>query len=240
MWKQLTIVIVVILVVAFGIGAFIEVEGVTENGTQAEITLVFRNTDTGEAEELSMALPKSISLADTLMNGANIGSFGTFSTSTDDTTFYASEEIEVIAVADIWWSTSDIEEMNYVQFVQSGTTSDGDLLYLDSDLEYDSYKVKDATVSSTERSESNPLTVPDTDLSDKFFSYDGNGDKLTAGALDGGTISGEVKAEGTEIETGDTVTATTSVSLNISLDVDEADGTMTISAEISDLQYREQ
>lgn len=244
MWKQLTIGVVVILVVGLIAGAFVKAEEIGDNNAEVELTIHLENAETGETHSLSIMVPTTISVTQEFLAKRDISSLGTFST-TDSTDLYPSDEIRLWASASCWWTTDDIDTMTSIRFTQSGETKDsGDIMFYDEDHRIEEIDWAERNPP-TQVSESDPYIIPGSDHEDLYFDRWGTEtstytDPLTAEKADGGSISGTVELKGTEVGTGDTITATTSVSAIISLDITEPDGTISLSAEISSVNYEEQ
>ncbi|MFW5904227.1 MAG: hypothetical protein ACOC53_08365 [Candidatus Saliniplasma sp.] len=240
-WDKILAGFVVILIIALAVGSAIP----SGSGGEAnfsgvtELTLVVENSEKDTSESLTLEIPGTIGLTREFFQEAGIlDNPSAFTTITDpDKTWGDGDTIKMHAVADIWWSSENMDSVDAVGTVQTGTLG-GDDLYYESGGSKHTEIAGSEDVSQLERSEDDPVSVHP----NGYFDSWGTDIERTLEAQHVNEVETIIdltaKVEGTDLN-GNTVQDTIDVEATVELDVQE-DGSLSIGAELKEAETTSQ
>lgn len=242
--------IAILLIAALVIGAFIVPDDPEPDAGVSEFKIEIKPLDgDAEASTLTMDVPERISLTQQILSDLGIVPLSSTSETLmlpsggtgDDTTetdYLADTELQLRGSVNVWWSGENLQSVDKVNVKEYGSTGQGLTLW---NYEQTS-KYLERTVTGdleTTLTESTARTYTPANYFTRTRSIDYSGatdtiDTIIAEELDDGTLKAEVTVTATD-EAGETLTETTTVESSINVDYDAAAGTLTLNAELTNV-----
>jgi len=234
MWDKIVAGIVAILLIGLAVGALVPSAegGEGEHGGVTSLTLVVENADKDTSETVTLEIPGTVSVTSDLLRSAGItDNPSAFTTISDpDKTWGEDDLIKVHAIADVWWSSDKIDSIDRISYTQQAYGEDGEDYPWVSNNGNEVIETEVTSDIALERSETDPRSISPS--SEYFVEWDYGG--LSATKVDGGSIDGEVRIVGTDVN-GNTIEDRVSISATISLDIED-DGSLSLGAELTEAE----